>query len=72
MRLDFYGLFTFDVVVFPTWKPSLKDLISNPKIIIINDLKCRNSKKNAERKKKKEKEEEEEMEMQLKQDQAAV
>ena len=41
--------------VASTWKSSLRDSISNPKIIIINDLKCKNSKKR-ERKEEKEKE----------------
>ena len=41
--------------VASTWKSSLRDSISNPKIIIINDLKCKNSKKR-ERKEEKERE----------------
>ena len=41
--------------VASTWKSSLRDSISNPKIIIINDLKCKNSKK-CERKEEKERE----------------
>ena len=49
--------------------------MSNPKIIIINDPKCRNS-KNAEgkkkRKKEREREEEEEEEMEIKSTQATL
>ena len=47
-----------------TWKSSLRDSISNPKIIIINDPKCKNVEGKKKKREREREEEEEEMEMQ--------